>query len=132
MPRSAGWSFAPPLLLASAALFGACGVRTELLDPGLVASAPTGDANDEVSPPPADALGDEEADVVEPPQLGTCSFGDQSLLCLPGNVCHANFVVGPSPFICGPSGDPAAPCGLIGCGEGCACVDATNSVCGCN
>lgn len=73
----------------------------------------------------------DETDPTEPPTLGACTFEDQSLLCLPGDVCYANFVVGPSPFICGLSGDPSTPCGLIGCGAGCVCADASISTCRC-
>jgi hypothetical protein len=128
------WSLRALVLTSGLLLLDGCGVRTELLDPGLPPALPTDDGGVDTYTPVDRAESDAEADetdAVERPPLGTCSFDDQSLLCLPGDVCHANFVVGPSPFICGPSGDPSTPCGLIGCGAGCACVDATSSACRC-
>lgn len=136
MRREARWAYALVLALATAAAsLGGCGVRTELLDPWTGAASPADDAGSETVVPvedhPDTGATSEEADVAERPQLGACTFDDLSIACLPGDVCHANYVVGPTPFICGPSGDPSTPCGLIACGAACACADATSSTCRC-
>lgn len=129
-PSMGRWSSRALVLTSGVLLLDGCGVRTELLEPWQPASATPADGDLEASPP-ADSDESAEVDVVERPQLGSCAFEDQSILCVPGDVCRANFVVGPSPFICGPSADPSTPCGLIACGAGCACADATNSACRC-
>jgi hypothetical protein len=138
LPRMGSWSLRALALTSCFLLLGGCGVRTELLEPWQPNALPGDDGGGDASPPvespdadDAIAIATEETDAGEQLQLGTCAFGDQSIVCVPGDVCHANFVVGPSPFICGPSGDPSTPCGLIACGAGCACADAASSTCRC-
>lgn len=116
--------------LALALALAGCGARTDFLDPGRWQSTDADLPGDDA--PPADGALDADPDAdPEPADVGHCTFAGKELLCEPGQSCHANYLVGPSPFICSFSGDPAVPCGLISCGEGCACQYGAKSTCSC-
>jgi hypothetical protein len=100
-------------LVLFAVLISGCGARTPLSVGSDDAALDGSDADDPAS------------------QTGRCVFDRSTYPCAPGRVCMANYFVGASPVTCAPYHGGVAPCGLVFCGDQCACSDVERSTCLC-